>query len=60
MMRDASRRVTAAADLIGVRGMLMHAINEQARAFYREMGFRPSPTNELTLMATLGDLRNSQ
>lgn len=59
MMRDASLRVIAAAEQIGVRAMLVHAINDAARAFYLEVGFRPSPTNEMTLMVPLSTLRDS-
>jgi len=56
LMRDAAMRVLAAAGEIGIRGLVVHAISEEAKAFYRNMGMLPSPTNEMTLMIPLGDL----
>lgn len=59
LVRDAGRRVIQAADTIGIRGMLVHALTEDARAFYEKVGFEPSPLDPMTLMATLADLRAS-
>lgn len=50
-------RVLQAADAIGIRGMLVHAISEEARAFYVRLGLVPSPLDPMTLMTTLDDLR---
>jgi hypothetical protein len=47
----------SAAETIGIRGVLVHAISEQARSFYLALGFEPSPLEPMTLMVTLGDLR---
>jgi GNAT superfamily N-acetyltransferase len=57
---DAARRVIQAADSIGVRGLLVHAISEDARSFYLKLGFDPSPLEPMTLMITLADLRAAQ
>ena len=57
MFRDAARRVAHAADTIGIRGMVVHAISEDARRFYVALGFDPSPLDPMTLMVTLQDLR---
>lgn len=57
LVRDACLRVVAAADAIGIRGMIVHALSESARAFYERVGFDPSPLDPMTLMATLSDLR---
>jgi GNAT superfamily N-acetyltransferase len=57
LIRDASQRVVQAAEVIGIRGVLVHAISPEAAAFYRAVGFEPSPFDPLTLMATLYDLR---
>lgn len=59
LVQDAAKRVIAAADLIGVRGMIVHAISAEAKAFYLGLGFLPSPTHEMTLMVSLADLRAS-
>jgi predicted N-acetyltransferase YhbS len=57
LVRDAAMRVLAAADEIGIRGLVVHAISEDAKAFYLNLGLLPSPTNDLTLMIPLGDLK---
>jgi predicted N-acetyltransferase YhbS len=57
LVRDAALRVLAAADEIGIRGLVVHAISEEAKAFYLNLGLLPSPTNDLTLMIPLGDLK---
>lgn len=57
LVRDACLRVIAAADAIGIRGMIVHALSENAQAFYQRVGFEPSPLDPMTLMATIADLR---
>ncbi|GJE56769.1 MULTISPECIES: GNAT family N-acetyltransferase [Methylobacterium] len=57
LFRDGAQRVLHAADTIGIRGILVHAISEDARAFYLALGFDPSPLDPLTLMVSLADLR---
>lgn len=56
LIRDAAYRVLQAADLIGIRGLLVHALNEGAREFYERLGFDPSPLDPMTLMISLTDL----
>ena len=57
LFRDAARRVAQAADVIGIRGIVVHAISEEAREFYLALGFEPSPSEPMTLMVTLSDVR---
>jgi hypothetical protein len=45
----------AAADIIGVRALLLHALHEQARAFYLQFDFEPSPTDPLHLLLFIKD-----
>lgn len=59
LVQDAGRRVIQAADTIGIRGMLMHALSDEAKAFYERIGFEPSPLDPMTLMVTLADLKAS-
>jgi GNAT superfamily N-acetyltransferase len=56
LFADAARRVAAAADLIGIRGLLVHALDDQARRFYLALGFDASPLDPMTLMVTLSDI----
>jgi predicted N-acetyltransferase YhbS len=57
LFRDCASRVAHAADTIGIRGIVVHAISEQAKAFYLALGFEPSSAEPMTLMVTLADLR---
>lgn len=57
LFQDAARRVIHAADAIGIRGLLAHAISEEAKAFYLQLGLEPSPIEPMTLMTTVADLR---
>jgi predicted N-acetyltransferase YhbS len=57
LMRDAALRVIQAADTIGIRGMITHALSVEAKAFYEQVGFEPSPLDPMTLMITLNDLK---
>ncbi len=57
LVRDAARRVVHAADAIGIRGIIVHAISDDAKAFYLALGFEPSPIEPMTLMVTLTDIR---
>ena len=57
LFQDAALRVIGAADSIGIRGMLVHAISAEAKAFYLQLGLEVSPLEPMTLMTTLADLR---
>ena len=57
LFRDAGHRVAHAADTIGIRGIVVHAISEEARKFYIALGFDPCPAEAMTLVVTLRDLR---
>jgi GNAT superfamily N-acetyltransferase len=53
LLRDAVLRVIGAAETIGVRALLVHAISDEAKAFYEHWGFRASATDPMTLMITI-------
>jgi GNAT superfamily N-acetyltransferase len=57
LLRDALLRVIGAAETIGVRAILVHAISEDAKAFYERSGFRPSPLEPMTLMVMIDEAR---
>jgi len=59
LFRDAAKRIINAADTLGIRGLIVHAISEHARAFYSALGCDPSPLEPMTLLVTLADLRSS-
>ena len=56
LFRDAAHRVAQAADVIGIRGIVVHAISDEAKRFYISLGFAPSRYEPMTLMVTLADV----
>ena len=56
LVKNAAQRVLQAADVIGIRGMVVHALSMEAKAFYERVGFDPSPLDPMILMVTLDDL----
>ena len=59
LLRDAVLRAIQAADIVGIRALLVHAISDDAKRFYQYFGFQPSEIESMTLMATLADLRSA-
>ncbi len=59
LIRDAGLRIIQAADIVGIRGLIVHALTEEAKQFYEKIGFSPSPINPMTLLITLKDLKNN-
>ena len=59
LLRDALMRAVQAADVIGIRAILVHAISDDARAFYERYGFKPSPIDNMTLMITIREARHA-
>lgn len=57
LLRDAAIRTRAAAEFGGVAGLLVHALSEDAKRFYMQRGFSESPSNTMTLVARLKDLK---
>lgn len=58
LLHDALQRAVSVAEQIGVRALLVHAINESALKFYKHYGFLPSPANPMTLMLPLPSRKN--
>jgi len=57
LLRDAIARTVAAAEIVGVRVLLVHALSESARAFYLQFDFESSPTDPLHLLLLVKDIR---
>ena len=57
LFQDAGRRIIHAADAIGIRGLLVHALSEETSAFYLGLGLEASPLEPMTLMTTVADLK---
>ena len=59
LLRDAVLRTLNAAEVAGVRAILVHAISEDAKRFYQSCSFMESPTNPMTLVVTLEDIKKA-
>jgi GNAT superfamily N-acetyltransferase len=59
LLQDAVRRVAGVADTVGVRALLVHAIDEDAAAFYGHFGFVASNLDAETLFLSMHSLRAS-
>jgi GNAT superfamily N-acetyltransferase len=53
LLKDAVLRTVQAAEIAGIRAILVHAISESAKRFYQKLGFMESPTNPMTMMITV-------
>lgn len=55
LLRDALLRTLGAAEIAGIRAMLVHAISPEAKRFYERFGFRECPERPMTLVTALRD-----
>ncbi len=59
LLFDALSRIEEAADIVGVRAVMVHAIDDEARRFYEHFEFEASPVDPFLLMLLLKDLRRA-
>jgi hypothetical protein len=52
-------RTVQAAEIAGIRAILVHAISERAKRFYEKWGFASSPLEPMTLMITVAAARKA-
>lgn len=57
LLREAVLQTLYASKHAGIRALLVHSKNENARNFYLRFGFQPSPLNPNTLIYLLKDAR---
>jgi predicted N-acetyltransferase YhbS len=58
LLRDALRRTLAASGQIGIRAVVVDAIDGEAASFYRRHGFEPASEDGLTLMVPIAAVRS--
>jgi hypothetical protein len=51
------RRALTAAEQVGIRVLVVHALDERAAAFYARQGLAPSTTDPQQLMILIKDIR---
>lgn len=56
LLQDAVIRTAKAAEIVGIRGLLVYALSVEAKAFYEHHGFVVSPTQPMTLILSLKKL----
>jgi GNAT superfamily N-acetyltransferase len=59
LLHDALARTLQAADIAGIRAVIVHAKDNEARRFYEHFDFDPSPTDPYHLHLLIKDLRNA-
>lgn len=59
LLKDALLRTLQAAEIGGLRAVVVHAKDNAAKAFYEKFGFEPSPLDEFHLMVLLKDVRRT-
>ena len=57
LLKDALLRTSQAAEIAGIRALLVHAKDDEARAWYASFDFEPSPTDAYHLFLLMKDLR---
>lgn len=60
LLKNALSRIVAAVDIVAARAVLVHAIDDDARGFYRHFGFEDSPVDRCQLMLLIKDLRRNR
>lgn len=58
LIRDATLRTLRAAEIAGIRALLVRAVDDSAAGIYRKVGFIASPTEPLVLLLPLETMRN--
>mgnify|MGYP001138670217 FL=1 len=53
LLRDAVERTQAASNILGIRGLLVHALTDEAKAFYERYGFMASSARPMMLVMAL-------
>ena len=56
LLLDALRRILAAAEIVGIRAVMVHAKDEAARRFYEHFDFDPSPVDPLQLFLLVKEI----
>jgi GNAT superfamily N-acetyltransferase len=57
LLADAMQRTLLVAEETGIRLLLVHAVNDEARSFYLHFGFEVSPSDPMNLQLLIKDIR---
>ena len=59
LLRDAILRTLQASEIAGIKAIMVEALSNDAKSFYKRRGFRDSPLNEWLLFITIAEARES-
>jgi N-acetylglutamate synthase-like GNAT family acetyltransferase len=59
LLKDALKRTAQAADIAGIRALLVHAKDLDVKLWYERFDFEPSPIDPFTLLMLLKDLKKA-
>jgi GNAT superfamily N-acetyltransferase len=59
LLKDALLRTLQAAEIAGLRAMIVHAKDDAAKRFYEKFGFQPSPIDPFHLFLKVSDIMAS-
>lgn len=59
LLRDALLRTLAAAEIAGIRAVLLRAMSEDAKRFYERFGFYECPVDPMMMMITLQEVEKN-
>ncbi|MBW0000918.1 MAG: GNAT family N-acetyltransferase [Verrucomicrobia bacterium] len=57
LLKDAFRKAAAVSEIVGARALLVHAKDEEAKAWYKKYGFVASPTDPLHLFLPMETIK---
>jgi len=56
LLRDAILRIAQAAEHMGIKGIMVHALDDDSTKFYAARGFRPSKVDAQHLMISMSEV----
>lgn len=59
LLKDALARTLQAADIAGIRAILVHAKNDSVKRWYERLDFEPSPADPLQMFLLMKDLKRA-
>lgn len=59
LLKDALLRTIAAAEIAGIRAVLLHAMSDDAKRFYVRAGFHECPVDPMMMMITLAEVEKN-
>ena len=59
LLRDAVLRTLSVSQQAGIKALLVHALSEDAKTFYRRYGFQVSPLDPMTLIVSLREVTDN-